>query len=396
MNRQRFIFASALTTAAVACSAQSNSSSSPQPRSQWPITPKKHRSFRARPAAGAGNTAPPTISFEGTNITPSDDRGKTAPAKYRYDSNTKTFLPVGADPQAEVNAMYAPQSSTPDIRLTMVPLWVNPSRSRFRLTWTDSSGATHRGDAKEYAMFTLSLAQKGTLAKLNDPMSWTNAYSLTTTGRTQDVQSAILTDVGVDTFDSMAIPGGVSYLGFDFTTGIKGQNALDFVNEILNIVIPIGEGLSVGGIIPIAEASIGAAQGYLNTIAALIAKFGGQPKLTVDLSTHGGFTTLAYKTAVSNPDSPEYFRLPKDESLFAFVPLQDKDGFESVLSGVKSRNGTIILDPITYQPLVADSNGKPIEDVNAPNKNTRDPLQAFTIAIMSFGIEDKSTSGGSS
>ena len=109
----------------------------------------------------------PTIDFTGSSIECNDGQRGDA-LSYFFDADTRALIPYAtlANVDDEVACMLD-AGTAGDAQLNITPVYLGPSRSRFRLT---NSGEA--GDAKEYSSLVVSFAQHQSLAKPKDKLSW--------------------------------------------------------------------------------------------------------------------------------------------------------------------------------------------------------------------------------
>ena len=311
----------------------------------------------------------PAIDFTGSSIKTSDDGHSTA-LFYLYDMDNRTLVPYGGigNVASETARMVKVTSANDDVRLTLTPYHIGPSRNddRFRLTTS-----AQRGRAKEFSALTLSFAQSNPMTKLNKPLSWSNTYSLTQMGNTQDVPDPTLIDqTQQGTLGLMPAPGGTGYLQVNFSTGQANEGFGERIDTILNIAKGI-QSFDATKPLTLLSSEIDAAVTALKLLGNLFTLVPGSPSVTVDLSTHQG--RLAYLNPMATGvDQPDVLRLPGGNAVFFVVPERDEATVQQILADAATNKQYVQFDPQTGRPFLStDKAGNapvPRLDPNDPNK----------------------------
>lgn len=326
----------------------------------------------------------PTLTLNRSQII---DAGSPA-VPYRYYPG-KGLVEVGTDVDTEVAELYQAAASGTEVAVTIRGAYIAPARARFRLTKRDASDKiVLHGDAKEYAVLTISFAQRAALPVLNGKtLAWTNACSLVT--GTQDVQSTeLMGTTGDDTLENMPVIDGQGTLCVDFTTGIIGANFSDTLNGVFNAANAIDKNAQFKSLLPVAAAAFDTATGYLALAANMVSTLGSSPKFSVDIAGQAGFRVVAHsKTPNAAEDAALRIRYSAQGALtsFVFTPSQYCGDFQNMLDTLAGRGQTVKIDPFTRQLSVVDSGGKPVV-MDASDPNNHDALSPFTYVVVEAGV----------
>jgi hypothetical protein len=320
----------------------------------------------------ATSTQVPALTFDPNEVT---DQG-SIPVVYQYDEKNQRLVEVGTDKQSEVAAMIPAKSRNTAVDVTITPLYIAPSRSRFTLTY----GASH-GTAKEYAVVSVSFSQTQALPVLNGKkLSWSATYSLVT--GTQDVQSSALSaPTGEDTFQLMHLVDGSALLGVNFTTGTAGGSGLA---RWLSGAQSITGDAESSKMLKFAGATLEAANAAFAAIGGILSELGSSPKFAVDMASAGGLRVAGH-SMVPNLMATGVVRVPQTPTRFVFTPSKYQDDFRTALQQVASNNQRFVLDPDDGEPMVTDSTG---QQVTNPDPNlTLGPLAPFTLVVLEMSAD---------
>jgi len=334
----------------------------------------------------------PSIVFDPTKATIVDAGLNNEPAIFQYDAATGSLTQTGTDVQAEMAALItAPDPAK--VRLSVEPLWFQPSRARF---WLTGQMGQQRGAGKEYASLTIGVSQIAALPELQgQPLSWSFAWSLITNG-TQDVPSASLlgatlspSNSSKNTFMRMPIVDGQAVLGVEFTTGVADDNVQKSVNELLNPLQHVAGSQDIISGLSIPATSVTTAIQYMSAIGDLLSTVGaGHPKISIDLKS--GNTRAVVDASAFDPADPVALRLPAGNATFFFVPeTSDKGLFLQTLAAMKQHQHRVQIDGQGVVSVV-DPNAVPVTATPyalKPAWQTLAPLDPFTIVALQTYVE---------
>ncbi len=307
----------------------------------------------------------PALRFDQSKVT---DHG-SIPIVYRYDPPAG-LVELGGDIDGEIAAMYQSTSRETDMYVSLNPLYIAPSRKRFRLT----EGGV-RGTAKEYAVLTVSLTQRQGLPVINSKLlTWAASWSLVE--GTQDVpEQGLSAPVGSDTFENMILPRGDGLLGVEFTTGTAGGGGL---SGIFAGAEAIAGDKDLAKLLPAPASALEATTSYLNAIGGLISQFGSHQDFKVDLAAGGGLRVAAHSHS-QDARLTGVLRLPSKPTKFLFTPSNYASDFKQALAHIRANGQNVVLDSDTGAPTVVDAQGNPIPtSTNQP----RGLLSDFTLIVL--------------
>ena len=311
-------------------------------------------------------TQVPALRFDQTKVS---DQG-SIPIVFRYDP-ANGLVELGMDIDAEIASMYKSTSRKTDMDVTLNPLYIAPSRKRFRLT---EGGAP--GTAKEYAVLSVSLTQRQGLPVINNKLlSWAASWSLVE--GTQDVpEEALAAPSGSDTFENMVLPEGDGLLGVEFTTGTTGGQGL---SKIFAGVSSAAGDSSLKKVLPAPASALESITSYLNTIGGLISQYGTGQDFKVDMAAGGGLRVAAHSQS-QNARLTGVLRLPNNPTRFVFTPSAYANNFKQALAQIKANGQKVVLDSDTGEPSIVDNAGNaiPTTSINQP----RGLLSDFTLVVL--------------
>lgn len=383
MRRHIFIAAAALGALA-ACKGPT---ASPAPsRSKRPqlVNKKLYReSLQLTTGVDIGSITP-SIDFSITKAKVTDAGFARKPVYFRYDESTGAIAETGgANIKAEIAALTPATTLTEkNIRVSITPLWFQPSRDRF---FHAGDWGHKKGAGKEYATLTISLSQREPLSELKDqPLSWSNAWSFIT-NHTQDVSQAQLSGdtTSAATFEEMPIVTGEATFGAEFITGTSNNNFQHTLNSILSPVTAVtqanGNPLNALGV---PATAITTAMTYLNAIAQIVAALSNNAEIAYDMRNPN--TRLIVDSAAYHPEDLAAVRLPQGNAIVFMVPEPDYAGFKKTLALMKQHNHRASINSGTALS-VQDQQGNAVTSTPYaidPNWVKIGPLDPFTIVIV--------------
>lgn len=382
MKREIFIAAATLSALA-ACNGTATSPAASRTKRQ-PLVNKKVYSKTLELTGLDLGSITPSIDFSATAVKITDAGFARKPVYFSYEESTGLITETGSNIKAEVAALTPATTATEkNIRVSITPLWFQPSRDRFfhQGDWGHTQGA-----GKEYATLTISFSQREPLPELKDqPLSWSNVWSFIT-NQTQDVSQAQLSGdtTSAATFEEMPVVTGEATFGAEFITGTKNDNFQRTLNSILSPVSAVtqanGNPLNALGV---PAAAIATAMTYLTAVAEIVATLSSnRAEIAYDMRNPN--TRLVVDSAAYHPDDIAALRLPRGNAIFFMVPEPDYAGFKKTLALMQQHKHRASINSGAAL-TVQDAQGNPVTStpyaINEKWVNVG-PLDPFTIVVV--------------